>query len=132
MPRWPVPGPAPGAIRIRPDQARAASQLDNFSKARLAGQSRPCFLADANRLILPAYGAYTGGLWCDHPDLATLMRPRALAVLTGQAPGTIVVDHGTISAAATRGFAARLTEQGIDVDIGIWRGIQHGCGQERT
>ena len=40
MPRWPVPGPAPGAIRIRPDQARAASQLDNFSKARLAGPPR--------------------------------------------------------------------------------------------
>ena len=30
-------------------------------------------------------------------------------------PGTIVIDHGTISAAATRGFAARLAEQGIDM-----------------
>jgi DNA ligase-associated metallophosphoesterase len=53
-------------------------------KARLAGQSRPCFLADAQRLILPAYGAYTGGLRCDDPALATLMAKDALAILTGR------------------------------------------------
>jgi uncharacterized protein len=56
-------------------------------KARLAargsGISRPCFLADATRLILPAFGAYTGGLRCDHPALAALLRPDARAVLTG-------------------------------------------------
>ena len=52
-------------------------------KARIAGQSRACFLLDAKRLILPAYGAYTGGLWCDHPSLAALMHPTALAILTG-------------------------------------------------
>lgn len=52
-------------------------------KARLAGQSRPCFLLDDTRLILPAYGTYTGGLWCDAPALAALMQPTALAILTG-------------------------------------------------
>ena len=36
-------------------------------------------------------------------------------VIEGAEPGTIVIDHGTISAAATRGFAARLAEQGIDL-----------------
>jgi 3-hydroxyisobutyrate dehydrogenase-like beta-hydroxyacid dehydrogenase len=36
-------------------------------------------------------------------------------VIEGATPGTIVIDHGTISAAATRGFAARLAEQGIDM-----------------
>jgi 3-hydroxyisobutyrate dehydrogenase-like beta-hydroxyacid dehydrogenase len=36
-------------------------------------------------------------------------------VVEGATPGTIVIDHGTISAAATRGFAARLAEQGIDM-----------------
>jgi 3-hydroxyisobutyrate dehydrogenase-like beta-hydroxyacid dehydrogenase len=36
-------------------------------------------------------------------------------VVEGAMPGTIVIDHGTISAAATRGFAARLEEQGIDM-----------------
>jgi DNA ligase-associated metallophosphoesterase len=52
-------------------------------KARLPGRTAPCFLIDNQRVILPAYGAYTGGLFCDHPDLQALMQPRALAVLTG-------------------------------------------------
>ena len=53
-------------------------------KARLPGRAAPCFLIDAQRVIMPAYGTYTGGLWCDHPDLNTLMQPRALAILTGK------------------------------------------------
>jgi hypothetical protein len=52
-------------------------------KARLAGQSRPCFLADRQRLILPAYGTYTGGLRAQDPALTALMAPDALAILTG-------------------------------------------------
>jgi len=36
-------------------------------------------------------------------------------VVESATPGTIVIDHGTISAAATRGFAARLAEQGIEM-----------------
>lgn len=52
-------------------------------KARLAGQSRPCFLADASRLILPAYGVYTGGLRAHDAVLTTLMAKDALAILTG-------------------------------------------------
>ena len=52
-------------------------------KARLAGQSKPCFLADASRLILPAYGVYTGGLRAHDPALTTLMAKDALAILTG-------------------------------------------------
>lgn len=53
-------------------------------KASLAGRSRPCFLADSARIILPAFGSYTGGLRCDDPALAGLMQPGALAILTGQ------------------------------------------------
>jgi uncharacterized protein len=56
-------------------------------KARIAGQSRTCFLLDENRLILPAYGAYTGGLWCDHASLTGIMTETAIAILTG--PRTI-------------------------------------------
>lgn len=52
-------------------------------KAHLPGRTAACFLIDDARVIMPAYGAYTGGLWCDHPDLLTLMQPRARAVLTG-------------------------------------------------
>lgn len=52
-------------------------------KARLAGRSRACFLIDATRVILPAFGTYTGGLACTAPVLDALMGPGALAVLTG-------------------------------------------------
>ncbi|TDK48135.1 ligase-associated DNA damage response endonuclease PdeM [Antarcticimicrobium luteum] len=46
--------------------------------------TRPAFLLDRDRVILPAYGTYTGGLCCDDNALSTLMRPEALALLTGQ------------------------------------------------
>lgn len=45
--------------------------------------TRPAFLADRDRVILPAYGTYTGGLRSPDAALAGLMRPEALAFLTG-------------------------------------------------
>lgn len=47
------------------------------------GDRRPCFLLDARRLILPAFGLYTGGLDAREPVLRGLFGERALAVLTG-------------------------------------------------
>ena len=41
-------------------------------KLRLGGQSRPCFLLDAKRLIMPAFGAYTGGLDVRAPEISSL------------------------------------------------------------
>jgi uncharacterized protein len=52
-------------------------------KARLGSAVRRCFLIDAHRIILPAFGAYTGGLYCDDPALNGLMAHNALCVLTG-------------------------------------------------
>jgi uncharacterized protein len=52
-------------------------------KARLAGRARPCFLVDAARVVLPAYGTYTGGLWSEDAALTDLMHAEALAILTG-------------------------------------------------
>lgn len=52
-------------------------------KVRLAGRAHRCFLVDASRLVMPAFGAYTGGLWCEDPALCDLMQPAALAILTG-------------------------------------------------
>lgn len=52
-------------------------------KLRLAGKAWRCFLADERRIILPAFGTYTGGLWADDPALDGLMGPRALAILCG-------------------------------------------------
>ena len=45
---------------------------------------RPAFLVDAARVILPAYGTYTGGLYSEDPALSGLMQADALAVLTGR------------------------------------------------
>lgn len=74
----------PLTFRHIADPARSGEISGHYHpKARIAGQSRACFLLDQNRLIMPAYGAYTGGLWCDHSVLTTLMQPNALAILTG-------------------------------------------------
>ena len=50
-------------------------------KARLAGQGLPAFLLGQSRLIMPAYGAYTGGLMSDRDPLAGLMGAGARALV---------------------------------------------------
>lgn len=55
-------------------------------KVALGSQSRAAFLLDSRRLILPAYGAYTGGLRSTDRALSGLMGPEAIAVLTGKRP----------------------------------------------
>lgn len=51
-------------------------------KARLAGRSHRAFLVDEFRVVLPAYGTFTGGLWCEDASLQALMSRSARAVLT--------------------------------------------------
>jgi DNA ligase-associated metallophosphoesterase len=51
--------------------------------------SRPAFLRDARRLILPAYGTYTGGLRSTDKALTDLMATDAQAILTGPVPTCI-------------------------------------------
>jgi len=57
--------------------------------ARGRGFSIPCFLCDPERLILPAFGTYTGGLYTDSPVLSALMGRDACAILTGARPVAI-------------------------------------------
>jgi DNA ligase-associated metallophosphoesterase len=45
--------------------------------------SRPCFLRDDMRLILPAYGTYTGGMRTSDRALGQLMAANARAILAG-------------------------------------------------
>lgn len=52
-------------------------------KARMRRASRPCFMTDAARLIMPAYGTYTGGLDWTTPVLRDLFGAKAIAYLTG-------------------------------------------------
>ena len=46
--------------------------------------SKPCFLLDSDRLVLPAYGTFTGGLKTQSVELSSLMGLEALAILTGK------------------------------------------------
>jgi DNA ligase-associated metallophosphoesterase len=62
-------------------------------KASIAGRSRPCFLIDQTRVILPAYGAYTGGMRADHPMLTALMGKGGLSVLTGPQCLAVPIDR---------------------------------------
>jgi uncharacterized protein len=52
-------------------------------RARGSSVVRRCFLTDGNRLILPAFGAYTGGLWWNDPAVCGLLSAGASAILTG-------------------------------------------------
>ncbi len=58
-------------------------------RARGLSITRPAFLFDSNRLILPAFGTYTGGLRSSDKVLTDLMEPKALAILTGAKPQMI-------------------------------------------
>lgn len=46
--------------------------------------SRPSFVFDSQRLLVPAFGAYTGGLRTTDPAISELMQPDAQAIMTGQ------------------------------------------------
>jgi DNA ligase-associated metallophosphoesterase len=50
---------------------------------RAGGVTRPCFLADARRLLLPAFGAYTGGLAITDPAIGALFPRGGRAFLLG-------------------------------------------------
>ena len=52
-------------------------------KVWLRGRGRAAFLCDTRRVILPAFGTYTGGLDATDPVFDDLMQPDALALLTG-------------------------------------------------
>ncbi len=51
---------------------------------RVGGITRPCFVADGRRLLLPAFGAYTGGLDARDPAIAGLFPRGARLFLLGR------------------------------------------------
>jgi DNA ligase-associated metallophosphoesterase len=55
---------------------------------------RACFLFDTDRMILPAFGAYTGGLDSEHPVLKGLFGPDAIAVLAGSPSLRVPMTRG--------------------------------------
>ena len=73
-------------------EAEAVGEISGHyhPKARITLRGRSishrCILRDDTRLILPAYGAYTGGMFCDRPELAGLMAREAEAILLAAPP----------------------------------------------
>ena len=67
-------------------------------KARLAlgggSVARRCFLIDRTRIVLPAFGTYTGGLETTAPELCALMEADAVAVLTGRRALPVPMPRG--------------------------------------
>lgn len=70
-----------GAVTLRHLPGVGAEIIGHFHPAmRLAGARRRAFLIGADRMILPAFGSYTGGLDAQAPVLADLI-PRGIAVV---------------------------------------------------
>jgi DNA ligase-associated metallophosphoesterase len=53
-------------------------------ETRAGSVTRPCFVASAHRLMLPAFGAFTGGLDVRHPAIAGLFPRGGRAFLLGR------------------------------------------------
>ncbi|MEO1239377.1 MAG: ligase-associated DNA damage response endonuclease PdeM [Pseudomonadota bacterium] len=70
-------------------------------KARISARgktlTRACFMTDATRLILPAFGTYTGGLTWTDPALQRLFPSAAQAFLTGAKVYAVPVPRARIS-----------------------------------
>lgn len=71
-------------------EAREAGEISGHYHPKvtlhLRGRSlrRACFLLDSHRIILPAYGTYTGGMSVTQPPLSGLVSGDALCILTGK------------------------------------------------
>ena len=98
-----------GALTFRHEAAAGATAGNVFGEVsghfhpkaavRVRGRriSAPCFITDGQRLILPAFGAYTGGLNVLDPAIAGLLAPRFRVMLLGRHqvfpyPHSAVVD----------------------------------------
>jgi DNA ligase-associated metallophosphoesterase len=69
--------------------------------------SRRCLLIDDARVILPAYGAYTGGIFSDRVELSALMAAEAEAILVGATPVRLPMPRGSASTSPARRSASR-------------------------
>lgn len=91
--------------------------------ARGCNISRPCFVADARRVMLPAFGAYAGGLDIADPVIRGLFPRGGRAFLLG--------SERLFSFSLGGGTAARAgggSQDGLRAHI---RGQSEGCGEQR-
>ncbi|MEL6980301.1 MAG: ligase-associated DNA damage response endonuclease PdeM [Pseudomonadota bacterium] len=96
-----------GPLILRHQAARAGPALGEVElsghfhpKAQLVAKgrriARRCFLWDGRRVILPAFGAYTGGLEISHPAYDALLAEGAQALLLSG--GRVLAAPRTLSA----------------------------------
>ena len=78
---------------------------------RAGGVTRPCFLSDGRRLLLPAFGAYTGGLDIADPAIAALFPRGGRAFLLGEAR-LFSFPTGPLRRVAQRSAAEAVTATG--------------------
>ena len=91
-----LPGDNLGSFRADPlvfrhiatteGQGEVSGHYHPKARLTLRGQriSRPCFVVDRDRVILPAFGTYTGGLDVRNAAFSGLIRPDAMLLLTGR------------------------------------------------
>lgn len=76
-------------LRHRAEPGEQACELSGHwhPKLNIAARgkriTRPCFVMSATRLILPAFGAYTGGMAADDPAILALTGASSAALLAG-------------------------------------------------
>ncbi|HTH98565.1 MAG TPA: ligase-associated DNA damage response endonuclease PdeM [Stellaceae bacterium] len=77
------------------DDAEISGHYHPKARLRLHGRSASyrCFVADARRLVLPAFGAYAGGLEVSDLALRTLFGQGFTAYLVGRRKVTAVPHH---------------------------------------
>ncbi|MEM6973480.1 MAG: ligase-associated DNA damage response endonuclease PdeM [Pseudomonadota bacterium] len=80
--------PAPGRAEISAHFHPRAEILRRGARVR-----RRCFLADAKRVILPAFGTYTGGLDVRHPCMSGLVGADAAALMIGRRVVPVPLDR---------------------------------------
>ena len=74
-------------LRHRADPANSRPELSGHfhpkhrATARGRSVSRPCFVASDTKLIFPAFGALTGGLAADHPEVIAAAGAGAFALV---------------------------------------------------
>lgn len=73
----PLPGDRPGEVA---GHLHPAARVANHGR----GVRRPCFITDGRRIVLPAFGAFTGGLNVRDPVIADLFSTPPLAAVLGR------------------------------------------------
>jgi uncharacterized protein len=77
-------------LRHRADPEETRPELSGHFHPKYRGQSRTravsraCFVMSETRLILPAFGALTGGLTADHTEIMDVVGPAATALVATQ------------------------------------------------